>query len=409
MRRRHQGWTVAAAWIVAGAPACDSFTSAPGATPLPRDAAPADSPGAQAAECTPEPTWANADTADSGVVSTATCNGRNGIDLLTTPQHCGRCNHSCGEDTCVRGYCVPREVAPGKALLLTTDESAIYYISVDTKEIARVVPGAAPTTLTRFDGDAGAGFDQEVVGGAVDETMLWLRTRNALYKTPKDSTTPSPILVLGLEYDSPSAIVSNGSKLWLTQATAGMSDPANGRVIEVDKTTGEKAPLVSPSPAAVEARLLGSRFVWLEQPWTILKPGGTRVRVRQDGVNYSIHDDVGDLGALTLLGSDAFVLRYGPNGGVFRIDLDGMHMLDLVAPDAIERDFSLGSLAVDSTHVYWVHPKPNGFGRSTILKRARCGGEIVTLAPEVYGASRLVLFRDRLYMSSYENIRSITK
>jgi hypothetical protein len=129
----------------------------------------------------------------------------------------------------------------------------------------------------------------------------------------------------------------------------------------------------------------------------------------QDDIHSSIHEDDANLGALTLYGNDAFLLRYGPNGGVFKIDLDRAHVFESVAPDAVEADFSLASLAVDSTHVYWVHPKPNGAGRATILKRARCGGEVVTVAPEVYGASRLMIFGDRLYMSSYENIRSISK
>src|SRR5688572_17920433 len=110
---------VLGASLVALAIACGSFGA--DAPPGPNDASTDVDTAADVASpvdsgvgaCGPEPVWANADTPDSGVPTTATCAGIEGVDLLTTPMHCGRCGHSCGGDECERGYCVPRETAGG--------------------------------------------------------------------------------------------------------------------------------------------------------------------------------------------------------------------------------------------------------------------------------------------------------
>jgi hypothetical protein len=415
--------SLAALSLLAGlaiAAACSSFEESDDGPAPPDDAAatevaspdalPVDAGDASNADaavtCEPEPVWATS--GDGGAPKTATCDGMMGVDLLTSKKHCGRCDHSCSGDECKGGYCEPLKIDSFTVTsLLTVGGGAIYYLLSPSNVIRRLVLGSAPTTVATFKFDAG-GPDEVLVAAAIDGDTLWLRNRFKLFRTSITNGPMTPDLVGPLPYDTITSIVPFDGKLRITASSA---DGIGGRVLVVD-TAGAPpyAPndLVNPSLFAGAAARAGTSYVWLEQPWASANPAPSRVRLRDSaGNNVVVHTDVGDLGGLAIDGDQAFSLRRGDGGGVVKVDLI-TQVPTVVASDAIANSYANANVAVDATHVYWIRDLQNNT-HAAILKRARCGGESIVIAPDLYGARQLVSVGGRLVIGTYEGVAVLAK
>jgi hypothetical protein len=363
------------------------------------DAAPDDATTADGGivRCEPEPAWAFP---GGPAPTTATCGGIAGIDLLTTPKHCGRCDHDCGGDPCAGGQCALRDVHRGApAGPFGQDADFLYYHR--GSELHRVRADGTHEALGLIPFDPLA---DTVTAGIADEERVWVRTQSVLYGMPKVPGSGLAIRTFPVDYQYRSRIASFGAFVYVT-------DPFLGLIRQIDKTTGETKELVRPAPSAYDAVSAGPRFLWLEQPWFAGTAPTNRLVLREADVNreiYAYGGDAGGLAGLAVDGDDAYVLNRGDDGGgVLHITL-GTATATSFAAENVLNSVHNASVAVDATHVYWLLGENTSNYDAFIEKRARCGGEIARIGFAV-GSYSVVPFRERLFVFTYEGVFSLAK
>lgn len=304
-------------------------------------------------------------------------------DILTDPNNCGACSHSCNGAACSNGLCDPTVLAQGQAwpidLAVTPDD--VYWINEGgaVMRLGKSDLRSAPTVLAS---EAG-----QPASLALDQTSAyWLDAKSAdapgaLRQMPLDG---GPIATLEDGLANPAHLAEAAGHLFWTDRGA---DGAPGAVmkrslsgaapmvlvpgvfanlIAVNRTTVyytvdgvvQFVPIVGGSVGAVrtlpEGTIRGLGLSPTHVYWATQK--GLRRAALGDVNTQAIYG--GKLFALTIDARSAYFAQIdGVNGGpttfsIRKLPLDGGHAMTLAVDQAEPR-----ALAVDDAFVYWVNYK----------------------------------------------------
>jgi hypothetical protein len=410
---RAGGIACLAALAVASSAACWSLTAdvdisgGGGDQGSASDAASNDATIDAAIQCRAEPEWA---TADGGVPDTATCDGTPGVSLLLSGDHCGRCDHGCGGESCQGGLCAQKTeatLAGGcEVILFGAVGDEVFYTGCSSFLGALGPRGARPVAdLSGMRADSGEELSAEGVFGSATE--LFFAAGGHLFHVNAEGVAQELANNLpGLGYDSMFA----GTESILAYTT-------RAELVVLDKK-GEVGKRF-PSPASHHIASSRSAIYWMEEPWNALAGGSdqtspkTRI-LKTTGTDVAIvRDEAARLTGLVVADDGIYYARLGkPDGGIYRLPADATLASE---PKLIAADDGLTArtvIAVDATHVYWLRPHDNT-DDAEIVKRAKCGGATVTLiAPlpqaALYSTS-LATLGDRVYFHDGPYVRSVAK
>lgn len=388
--------------------ACDSFEESTVTPPAdagdegnsvpPDGSAPSDGSVDQIASCDGEPEWATTTSAQA----TVTCDGAS-VSLLSDPKHCGRCDHSCGGETCTNGTCGERKEDDIFSVPYVVKDGVLYYARRPAglgHEVARIDPKGTKIVLGKLDVDSG---DEKEVLGLVASDALYVRTPTSLRKaslaTPSDAV---PAFFADLTNEISIGVITLGPG-GLIYAGA-----PNGSRIDAVFPDGGVSPFIAPAQHPGEMRMSGARHVWLTQPFLFFAGGPSIVYVHENGSSKKIYESSDYVGGLAVDGDEAFVMRAAtPAGAIMRLALPSLSTSPFLQ-DEFKNPFWQLVVAVDATHVYWLKSL-DGLGlEAEIWKKARCGGAAVRIGRHPR-ANRLVPFGDRLYVGAEDGLWSIAK
>lgn len=392
-RRSVVALTAAGAAVALGA-ACDAFDSdeRPGsgvdggssleAGPAESGAAPSD--GGSPVQCEPEPPWVDERSVADGGLSTATCDGVAGVDLLNSDSHCGRCSHSCLGDGCDKGRCKPKPAATGESGTgLRRLGGGLVFVSGDV--IRAVAPPASPTTLATAPGAS------SLRSAVYDDTSVFTRGYLRLFRIGRD----------GGAVDTLSVATAGTAPVFLSPAGDVVFDSDNGYLRASKLGDGGDVAPFGPRNVSAAAEVVGG-LVLLANAWSDGSPPRTATIHYEPWVGGTtlILGTAANLAAIAVDAEHVYAVRVdGAKSGIVRTKLPPRH-------DAVVEEF-VGDpklvvpggrfVATDDTHVYWT--RPSGASNVDVVKRAKCGGAAVVVARDV-APGPLVPLGEYLYRGS---------
>jgi hypothetical protein len=336
---------------------------------------------------------------------TATCGGAS-VNLLTTAQHCGRCDHSCGADACVEGLCVARTEDTGAVILHDVRDGALYYarrpagsLGGAAHEIKRFIPASGPVLLGSLEVDGST--EKTIMGASAGPDYVYLRTNTSLRRASVVGPSSAvPELVVAMTANEQIISVSfAGDRVYVTT-------PSANRVDQVFFDGGVQ-PFITDVPNLGETRVVGAKFVYFSQAFAFFPYTATAssVRYREGAVDKPLFASADRAGSLAPTeGDELYVLRVGAPGAIVRINLTTLATEPFYEGELDNSLFSM-SVAADATHVFWL----KGGGDATeVWKRARCGGAAVRIGKHK-NAYRVMPLGDRIYVGAEDGLFSIAK
>lgn len=285
--------------------------------------------------------------AHCGTVAQAGCE----TDLMTNPDHCGACGHSCLGGACEGGKCKPFQLASiGNADGLAIDATHVYF-GTNAPLIGRV----------KRDGtcDPPMPCPQAFAGTAVGDPLTQIR--------------------------GPTAIVSDGTFVWwMNQANQNLGRravaPPLAPILNFGNATSNDVGYLV---------LAGGKLFWTRgfdngagvAPHVYRSnPDGTDIEVV---ANYpSPANQFDGYGGIT---ADATHVYWGAeHSGIYRAAFGAATCNEGFVGSDLCQNLSGGSpfgIAVDDNFVYWTEPGPNGVANAGSVKRApKTGGASATIA-----------------------------
>ncbi len=320
---------------------------------------------------------------DSGVDASTSCTADPGGD----PENCGRCGHSCQGGACSRGVCQPVLLTTGPAPTrgLAVDAVNVYWAT--TTSVMSVLKGGG--TAVSLVAHAGS----NPWGVAVDATNLyWVNnTTDGSGGVFKYVLAGGAITTLAPGLDAANYIALDSSNVYVSvNGTSEIESVpiAGGHVsvlytgqtgsnfIAVDGTniywttvTGEAWQCAKSScsttgveTAAVSGGYTGGVAVLNGAVYTAFFGAGTLEKWSIGGGDTVTLASMPNLIDVVADGTGAYWMTSEPNGGIFRVGLDGGAITTL----ATNQDSPYVGLALDGTSVYWANS-----GNGTIMKVAK--------------------------------------
>lgn len=343
--------------------------------------------------CVPEPEWA---TPDGGVPVVADCAGLKNVPLLSSREHCGRCDHSCGAKDCKDGVCDAEDVdsaSQGPLVPVVARGGALYYYTYDV--LKRYTPGVGPSAVT-------TPLASQIYGATYDDALgeALLQTYSDLLRVPLlDAGAPQ---VLYSTQHGSAPVLAGAGVVTFSGIDRYVGIPTDGGGPDAAFSIVSSVPNAATTVPGGVAVLAGG--------WT---GGGGDAGSTVYSATWrgkSLQQIATGSNLFTLAADDTHVYTLQATGdgrGVYRAPLtpgsEGLTQFAVEPGFTGSTLFPMRALAVDATHVYWSRPAGGGSNYAEIVKKAKCGGAVAVIARGLYYPSGMVAMGDSLYLGTGTN------
>ncbi len=346
MRLGRSAFFVASATALASAFSCRSFSTS---DPLPTGTADGGREGGLPALCPEGPRVVD----DPNQRPDDRCGeGGAAVDLATSKDHCGACNHSCQGGVCVEGRCATARVLPGESIAAARVVDRTVYYTTTARFVAR---GGADATN-------GEAFTAAFLPSAA-------RVRRLVVAAPwlyVSTTAGTTRLALDDSAREPQIATQTTDANGVVASAAGGYFYAWSGGVEKHDTTGDNVISVFSSGTT-----------------NVVSDGDTAYWTTADDAGASLHGPFPETTTLTSVGSlvaidvDATHLYFGDGAGrlIRRVPRAGGNTESV----ATEPSPTIGDVAINDTYVYWT-AKRGGSDGWVVMRVSKCGGAPLTLA-----------------------------